>query len=65
MPGIHAEMNKIVGILPGLTGAICGYGLIKLISWTGLSFEFVSFLVTYLVVTVLMENAMQGYGKKL
>jgi len=58
-------MNKIVKLLPGLTGALCGYVLLKLMSWTGLTFEFVSFLLTYLVVTVLMENAIQGYGNKL
>ena len=58
-------MNKIVKFLPGLTGAFCGYVLLKLISWSGLSFELVSFLVTYLIVTVLMESAMQGYGNKL
>ncbi len=58
-------MNKIVKFLPGLTGALCGYVLLKLISWTGLTFELVSFLVTYLVVTVLMESAMQRYGNNL
>ena len=55
-------MNKIVKFLPGLTGAVCGYVLLKLISWTGLTFEFASFLLTYLVVTVLMESAMRSYG---
>jgi len=58
-------MNKIVKFLPGLTGAFCAYVLLKLMSWTGLTFEFVSYLVTYLVVTVLMESAIQSYGKKL
>jgi len=58
-------MNKIVKLLPGLIGALGAYVLLKLISWTGLTFELVSFLVTYLVITVLMESAMQSYGKKL
>jgi len=57
-------MNKIVKLLPGLTGALCGYVLLKFISWTGLTFEFVSFLLTYLIVTVIMESAMQSYGNK-
>jgi len=56
-------MNKIVKLLPGLTGALCGYVLLKLMSWTGLTFEFVSFLLTYLVVTVLMESSLRSYGK--
>jgi len=57
-------MNMIVKFLPGLTGALCGYALLKFMSWTGLTFEFVSFLLTYLVVTVLMESAMRSYGNK-
>jgi len=58
-------MNKVVKFLPGLTGALSGYVLLKFITWTGLTFEFGSFLLTYLVVTVLMDSAMQSYGKKL
>jgi hypothetical protein len=58
-------MNKIVKFLPGVTGAVCGYVLLQLISWTGLTFEFVSYLLTYLIVTALMDSAMQGYGNKL
>lgn len=56
-------MNKLVKLLPGLAGALSGYVLLKLMSWTGLTFEFVSFLLTCLIVTVLMESAMQSYGK--
>ena len=58
-------MNKIVKFLPCVTGAVCGYILLKFISWTGLTFESVSFLLTYLIFTVLMNSAMQGYGNKL
>mgnify|MGYP001811686121 FL=1 len=58
-------MYKIVKYLPGLTGALCGYALLKFMTWTGLTFEFGLFLLTYLVVTVLMDSAMQSYGKKL
>ena len=58
-------MNMIVKFLPCVTGAVCGYVLLKLISWTGLTFEFVSILLTYLIVTVLMDSAMQGYGNKI
>ena len=58
-------MKKIVKFVPGLTGALCGYVLLKFMSWTGLTFEFVSFMLTYMVVTVLMDSAMQSYGKKL
>jgi hypothetical protein len=58
-------MNKIVKLLPGLTGAVCVYVLLKLISWTVLTFEFVSFMLTHLIVTALMESAIPGYGNKL
>ena len=58
-------MNKIVKFLPDLTGAVCGYVLLKFIYWTGLTFEFVSSLLTSLIVTVLMDSTMQGCGNKL
>ncbi|UCB55466.1 MAG: hypothetical protein JSW45_02750 [Thiotrichales bacterium] len=57
-------MKKIVKYLPGLTGAVCGYALLRLMSWTGLTYEFAAFVITYLVVTVLMDSALRGYGKK-
>ena len=57
-------MDKIWKYLPALTGALCAYVLLKFISWTGLTYELASFMVTYLVVTLLMENAMRSYGKK-
>lgn len=44
-------MNKIVKLLPGLTGAACGFVLLKFISWTGLIFP--------------MESAMRSHGNKL
>ena len=55
----------IIKFLPGLTGSVCGYVLLKLRSGTGLTFEFVSFLLTCLAVSVLMESAMRNYGNKL
>ena len=57
-------MSKIVKFLPGLTGAVCAYAILKFISWTGLTYEFGAFLLTYLVVTVLMDRALRSYGKK-
>lgn len=57
-------MKKILKYLPGLTGALCAYVLLRFISWTGLTYEFASFMVTYLIVTLLMERAMRSYGKK-
>jgi hypothetical protein len=57
-------MSKILKYLPGLTGALCAYILLKFISWTGMTYEFVSIMVTYLVVTLLTESAMRSYGKK-
>jgi len=57
-------MNKILKYLPGLCGALCAYILLNFISWTGMTYELVSFLIIYLVVTVLMDNALRSYGKK-
>ena len=56
-------MKIILKFLPGLAGAVCAYMVLKLISWTGLTYEFAAFLIAYLIVTVLMESAMRGYGK--
>ena len=58
-------MNKIMKYLPGLTGALCGYALLKFMTWTGLTFELGTFLPTCFVVTVLLDSAMQSYGKKI
>ncbi len=52
----------IVKFLPGLTAAVCGYVLLKLIPRTELTFELESFLLTCLAITVLMKSAMQSYG---
>lgn len=56
-------VNKMLKLLPGLTGAICAYLLLKLISWTGLTYEFAAYLIIYLLTTVLMDSAMRSYGK--
>ncbi len=58
-------MNKIVKLLPGSTGDVCGYVLLKLISRTGLTYEFISFMLSYLIVPVRMESAMRNCGIKL
>ena len=58
-------MNKIVKLLHGLTGAVCGHVLFKFISSTGLTVELVSFMLACLLVTVLMESAMRSYGNTL
>ena len=58
-------MNKIVKLLHGLAGAVCGHVLFKFISSTGLTFELVSFMLTCLLVTVLMESAMRSCGNTL
>lgn len=57
-------MNKILKYLPGLIGAVCAYIMLKFIAWTGLTYEFISFLISYLLVTLLVDSAMRSYGKK-
>ncbi|MGB5275931.1 MAG: hypothetical protein WBO16_11680 [Gammaproteobacteria bacterium] len=56
-------MKKILKFLPGLTGAVCAYMVLKLITWTGLTYEFAAFLIIYLLTTILMDSAMRSYGK--
>lgn len=58
-------MNKIVKFLSGVTGAGCGYVLLKFISSTGLTFELASFLLTCLIVTLIMDSTMRGCRNKL
>ncbi len=57
-------MKKMLTLLPGFTGAVSAYVLLKLISWTGLTYEFTAYLIVYLLTTVLMDGAMRSYGKK-
>ena len=56
-------MKTMLKLLPGLTGAVCAYLVLKLISWTGLTYEFAAYLIVYLLTTVLMDSAMRSYGK--
>lgn len=56
-------MKMMLKLLPGVTGAVCAYLALKLLSWTGLTYEFAAFLIVYLLTTVLMDSAMRSYGK--
>ena len=56
-------MYKILKYLPGLSGAVLAYIKLKFISWTGQTYEFISFLISYLFITLLMDSAMRSYGK--
>lgn len=60
-------MSTVLKFAPGFAAAVVGLAVLKLVSWLGwasTSGEIAVFLVTYLVVAVATDRAMQRYGVK-
>jgi len=60
-------MSTVVKFAPGFAAAIVALAVLKLIGWLGwasASGEIAIFLVSYLVVAVATDRAMQRYGVK-
>lgn len=60
-------MSMAIRFVPGLAAAIAAFAVLKLISWLGwasLTGEAAVFLVSYLVVAIATDRAMQRYGAK-
>jgi len=58
-------MSAVIKFAPGFAAAIVALAVLKLISWLGwasVSGEVAIFLVTYLVVAIATDRAMQKYG---
>ena len=58
-------MSAVVKFAPGFAAAIVALAVLKLIGWLGwasASGEIAIFLVSYLVVAVATDRAMQRYG---
>ena len=58
-------MSTVIKFAPGFAAAIVALAVLKLIAWLGwasASGEVAVFLVTYLVVAVATDRAMQRYG---
>ena len=58
-------MSTVIKFAPGFAAAIVAVAVLKLIAWLGwasVSGEIAIFLVTYLVVAVATDRAMQRYG---
>jgi hypothetical protein len=58
-------MSTLIKFAPGFAAAIVALVVLKLIAWLGwasASGEIAVFLVTYLVVAVATDRAMQRYG---
>jgi hypothetical protein len=58
-------MSAVIKFAPGFAAAIVALAVLQLISWLGwasASGEIAVFLVTYLVVAVATDRAMQRYG---
>ena len=58
-------MSKLIKFLPGLAGAAVAFVALKLVALLTLgsiALEFVIFVCAYLVVAVLLEQAMTHYG---
>ena len=60
-------MSTVIKFAPGFAAAIVALAVLKLIGWLGwasASGEIAIFLVSYLVVAVATDRAMQRYGVK-
>ena len=60
-------MSMLIRFAPGLAAAIVAFAVLKLISWlswASLTGEIIVFIVTYLVVAITADRAMQRYGEK-
>lgn len=57
-------MDSVVRHVPGLTGAIAAFVVLKLLGWTGLGYQLAAFVGTYLVVSALVDQAMRRYGRR-
>ena len=58
-------MSTVIKFAPGFAAAIVALAVLKLIAWLGwasASGEVAIFLVTYLVVAIATDRAMQKYG---
>ena len=58
-------MSSVIKFAPGFAAAIVALAVLKLIAWLGwasVSVEIAIFLITYLVVAVATDRAMQRYG---
>jgi len=58
-------MSAVIKFAPGFAAAIVALAVLKLISWLGwasVSGEVAIFMVTYLVVAIATDRAMQKYG---
>ena len=58
-------MSKLIKYFPGLAGAVVAFVVLKLVAFLTLesiALEFIIFAGVYLVVAVLLEQAMTRYG---
>jgi len=56
-------VQGVLRFVPGGVGAIAAFGVSKLLAWTDLSFDLGVFLVTYLVITIVVDRGLAGYGR--
>jgi len=57
-------MDSLLTHVPGLTGALAGFVALKLLAWMGVGYQLLVFLLTYLIVSVLVDQAMRRYGRR-
>ncbi|MDZ7645589.1 MAG: hypothetical protein U5K76_16010 [Woeseiaceae bacterium] len=50
--------------VPGLAGAVAAMGAFRLLTMLDFSLRILIFFVVYVVITIVVDKAMEGYGKK-
>ena len=56
-------MQRVLRFVPGLVGAVCAFGVSRLLAWTDLGFDLGIFVLTYLAVSVIVDRGLAGYGR--
>ncbi len=64
--GNALEMSELVRLIPGLAGAAAAFltaKVIRMLPFGSLALETLAFLVTYVVVALMVDQAMRRYGR--
>jgi hypothetical protein len=49
--------------VPGLIGALAAFVVVKLMAWSGVTLQLITFVGGYLLVTMAADRALLGYGR--
>lgn len=56
-------MKAMLRYVPGLVGALAAFTVLKLVGWMAFGYRLGTFLATYVIVAVAIDQAMRRYGR--